>query len=96
MPQSNHKHRCKGQIPSERELIGCVGIVLKASQGFDILPHFEYILQKSPVFFLLTVSQLPGVPALFGGSKSHNRNINLVLIIFGWDIIWGADLISRL
>lgn len=67
--ESNQKNRCKGQIPSERELIGCVGEVLKASQGFDILPHFDYILQKSPVLFLLTISQLPGVPAIFREEK---------------------------
>lgn len=93
---STTQQRSKGQTPSERELIGGVGVVLKASQGFDVLPHFEYVLQESPVFLLLTVPQLPGVPALFGAAKSHNGNANPVLKITGWDIIWRTDLISRL
>lgn len=83
-----------GQIPPERELIGCVAIVLKASQGFDILPHFDYILQKSPVFLLLTVSQLPGVPEILRERRNHT--IHFVVRSLRGEIIWGTDLISKL
>ncbi len=55
-----------GQVPSEVELKRRVGKLLKVSQGLDLLPHFHYVLQQSPVFLLLAVSQLPSVPVIFG------------------------------
>lgn len=49
-------------LPSEVQLIGRVGELLKLSQGLDILPHFNYILQQRSVFLLLIIPQLPSVP----------------------------------
>lgn len=67
------------QLPSEVELIGRVGKLLKVSKGLDLLPHFNYVLQQGPVFLLLTVSQLPGVPVVFRG-KTHSSNIKVVVL----------------
>lgn len=53
------------RLPSEVEFIRSVCKLLKVSQGLDLLPHFNYVLQQRSVFLLLAVSQLPGVPVIF-------------------------------
>lgn len=50
-------------LPSEVELVGRVGELLKLPQGLDVFPHFNHVLQQRPVFLLLAVPQLPSVPA---------------------------------
>lgn len=63
------KKTTQRDLPSEVELIGRVGVLLKVSQGLDLLPHFDYVLQQSPVFLLLAVPQQPSVPVMFRGKS---------------------------
>lgn len=62
-----------GKLLPEVELKGCVGKLLKVSQGLHLLPHFNYVLQQSPVFLLLTVSQVPSVPVIFSRKNKFKK-----------------------
>lgn len=70
-----HIERNEASLPSEVELVGRVGELLKLSQGLQVFPHFNYILQQRPVFPLLVVPQLPSVPATVKSRQKQNAGL---------------------
>ncbi len=70
-----------GQLPSEVELKRCVGKLLEVSQGLDLLPNFNDVLQQSSVFLLLSVPQLSSVPVIFGGKTHTSQGVEGYLLL---------------